>query len=242
MSNALICDMSIFLEDDRSVWIIDKNKPNVPVFKIRYDVFNLIRKGVFKAQKNPIVYNGDVYWLPNSININIPSDIDAGLSFIEYIDSKKIAEYGININDNINILKNINCDIYLVTEKYTMKHKVFLDKLTDVIKNDYDINIKKVVCLKTSILDLNYDVIGLYEDVITSFLLGKQIHSNKVTDIEVPAYDKISFISDNKVRFIDINSKIKYLDVNNFNKKLNLIEVTNNKYNRIMVKNIDLNK
>lgn len=242
MSNCVIFDLSLLLTDERCVWIIDKNKPMKPLLKISNPDFALIKKAIYKRDKHPIVYNGDVYWLPNGIYNVLPTHIDIGLSFAEYIDSDLISGYDIKLNDNVELLKNIKSDIYLVTDRYTSKHGDFLNKIVDELSRKHDIKIKSVISLRKNILDMNSDLIGLYEDVILSFYIGKQIQNNIPVDISMDRYDKVIFIGDNRVRFINMVDKIKYFDVDNIDIKFVVVEVTNNKVNKLMMKKYHIKK
>ena len=242
MSNAIIFDFSLIYNDERCVWIVDRKNTSKPIIKISGDDFNLIKKGVYKSHKHPIMFNGDMYWLPNSLYNKVPSNIDMALSFSEFINSDYINDYSSKITDNVDILKNIKSDIYLITDKFTRKHKVFLDKIVDILKNEHGIIVKSVITIRKNILDMNQDIISLYEDAILSMYIGKQIHNNKVTDISIDRYNKITFIGDNKVRFINMIDKIKYLDVDNIDVSFVVAEMTNNAMNRLMVKKYRIKK
>ena len=139
--NAHFFDIETILVMDSKVWLVDKNSPNFPVFKISNSDFNLIRSGIYKSKKNSIYFGGSSYWLPddlmNSIKIkckNLNIDItDLTFSMQEFMNSDIIEtlDYDINI-DNLIHLKNKNDDIYFICSKNNKKN---YDKIIKKIEN-----------------------------------------------------------------------------------------------------------
>jgi len=206
--NAHFFDIETILVMDSKVWLVDKNSPNFPVFKISNSDFNLIRSGIYKSKKNSIYFGGSSYWLPddlmNSIKIkckNLNIDItDLTFSMQEFMNSDIIEtlDYDINI-DNLIHLKNKNDDIYFICSKNNKKN---YDKIIKKIENKLEevgLFIKKYYFISDTFYNRDLDDISHKKiRLLLQHSIGMKTDGDKFVDDELQSYDDIYFYDDDQ--------------------------------------------
>ena len=206
--NAHFFDIETILVIDSKVWLVDKNSPNFPVFKISNSDFNLIRSGIYKSKKNSIYFGGSSYWLPddlmNSIKIkckNLNIDItDLTFSMQEFMNSDIIEtlDYDINI-DNLIHLKNKNDDIYFICSKNNKKN---YDKIIKKIENKLEevgLFIKKYYFISDTFYNRDLDDISHKKiRLLLQHSIGMKTDGDKFVDDELQSYDDIYFYDDDQ--------------------------------------------
>ena len=114
-SSAHFFDLNCLLNIPQQAWIVSKNNPNQPLYKISTSEFKLIKSGIYKKKGNKIEFNGSVYYLPDELwnrlkiissknNINFS---DFVISLQEFLNKDLISssKYELNL-DPILTLKN----------------------------------------------------------------------------------------------------------------------------------------
>ena len=123
-------DNTIF-DIDRKIWIVDKDKPYKPIYKLSESEFNLINTNIFKLDGNKIEFSGKTYWIPNTLYETLKVKVknnssnlnNLGISMQEFLNEEVINKLEVNINtQNLKHLKNKTDDIILIASK-TIKNK-----------------------------------------------------------------------------------------------------------------------
>lgn len=267
MNIAHFFDIDTIIDLSGSVWIINKNKPNIPILKISKADFNLIKSGIYKSQGNKVEYNGQVFWLPSDIfnklkvklKVNDVSLSNIGISLQEFL-NKDIVD---NINFNLNLeiiqnLKNKTDDIYIICSKQTMNvYQNIINKISGKLKEE-GILIKKFYFINESFYDQDNDS-NRFKKVrlLLQHLVGYKTNTNKFIEEEIERYDEIKFydnqndtlkvVDESNIilkRLIDssddgLKSVIKE-DIEEYNPVLVVNFVTDNTNNRILTKKVKL--
>ena len=251
-------------EIDRKVWVIDKRYPSEPIFKIEESDFNLIKGGVFKSYGNKVTYSGKKYYIDNEMrerveNLKVPM-LNIGFSLIEYRDEDTIKSLDVNINEKlIYSLRNKVDDIYVISDnsidKYQKQKKVLEKSL-----NKFGHNVKEYYIVTEDISDNNEDSITWTKGlIILKKLIGLNIKDSKFIDEASDYYNSVNYYESNEwvIKHIEqINkqlNKIYHNSDDNVKSKvmerfsgeditLNIMEVTNNFMNNIIVKKVEINR
>lgn len=154
-----IFNIELLIDLELSPWIIDKNNPKEPLFKISINEYNLYKNGIFKKQDNKIEYNDITFWITDELNSKIDKYCDKykinknniAISKREFIDKDilKKAKFNIKI-DNILFLKNKDEDIILYKEN--PEYTLFEDKIEKEL-NKEGINITNTISIKNNIIE-----------------------------------------------------------------------------------------
>lgn len=201
-----IFDIDVLLTINSKPWVIDKNNPNVPLFKINKSDFNLIRNGVYRNQNNLLEYNGKEFWLPNTLfnklkimaknkRINIEN---VAISMQEFLNKDIIENIDFSINfDAISELKNKNEDIYLICSTNTERnYRVMVDKLLQKLTEE-GISVKKFYYLNEAFYNSNNDEIIFKKSILClKHLVGYEIKNEQFIDTEINKYSKLYFYDD----------------------------------------------
>lgn len=265
---AHIFDIDVLLKYDSKPWIVNKFKPNIPLFKISRADYNLYKSGIYNRQGNKIEYNDHTYWLPDDLwnqlkviakNQKISMN-DFAISLQEFLNRDLIENIDYQINyDVISGLKNKNEDIYLVCSNNTERiFKPLIDKLIDKLKEE-GISIKKFYYINETFYNVSSDEINFKKaKICLQHLVGYEIENDKFIDKEITKYSKVNFYDDDfdTLKLIDeINSYLKFIlnktavglkEVIKQNikddKSLFIVnKITGNKYNNIITKSIKIN-
>lgn len=218
MIKAHFFNIDTLIKVDSKVWIVDKDNPNIPLFKISESDFNLIRNGIYKSQGNKVEYNGEVYYLPSSISnklrvkmkLNNTNFDKIGISMQEFMNKEIVNDKDFKINmDIISPLKNTDDDIYIICSSQVRRvYQEIINEFQEKLK-DEGLQIKNFYFISDTFTnrdrdDINFKVIRL----LLQHLIGYKTDNNKFTDQEIERYNTIS-IYDNQ------NDTIKIADESN---------------------------
>ena len=248
------------------IWIIDKNKPNVPILKISPIEFALIKSGIYIKDDISIEYNGEEFY----ISVDMLDRIlrknrfirikDLGVSYAEYFDDDILNKKEVTLLiDNIKHLINKNIEIGVLTARSDRKkHSNLLNKLRLKLL-EYGLEIDKIYFVSESIkisgsCNFSYDK----NKVLLEHLIGLTIDDNKFLPIKKDSYNKIYFYDDVKFNFMSINGMQEYFDfliknsdddcvdfiTNRFQNNLEIVNclITNNEENPFDTSIIKLNQ
>lgn len=218
MIKAHFFNIDTLIKVDSKVWIVDKDNPNIPLFKISESDFNLIRNGIYKSQGNKVEYNGEVYYLPSSISnklrvkmkLNNTNFDKIGISMQEFMNKEIVNDKDFKINmDIISPLKNTDDDIYIICSSQVRRvYQEIINEFQEKLK-DEGLQIKNFYFISDTFTnrdrdDINFKIIRL----LLQHLIGYKTDNNKFTDQEIERYNTIS-IYDNQ------NDTIKIADESN---------------------------
>ena len=221
------------------IWVIDKDKPNVPILKISPIEFALIKSGIYLKDDIPIDYNGEVFYISRDIleriqrkNKNIRF-INLGISYSEFFDddilNKKEVQLLLN---NIKHLIGKNIEIGVLTARSDRKkHANLLNKLRLKLK-EYGLEITKIYFVSESIRTVGYQDKLIYDKnkVLLEHLIGLTIEDNHFVPIKKEGYNKVYFYDDVKSNFMNTNSLQDYFDFLVRNSDDECIEYINNRF------------
>ncbi len=110
------------------VWVIDKNKPSVPILKISPIEFALIKSGIYVKDDILIEYNGDSYFISKDMLERIERKIkniklnNIGISYSEFFDDNILNKKDVQVLlDNIKHLIGKNIEIGVLTARSDRK-------------------------------------------------------------------------------------------------------------------------
>lgn len=275
MENSFITKLHCFdldgtlWETNAKAWIIDKRNPSTYIIKIDAHTFNLLSKGYYMNDNKKISYNGLEFWLSNEIFTEIktkkPIELEnIGLSIREFNNIQLIQEQKNSIKFYTNRLKNIPniTDIILLTARGNkIAHQPLLDKLSDKLKNDINVNIIDSIFVNDTIELVNNntgDTATKKLIKLIEFLIGFKIENNKFQPLiisniadEVNFYDdedkNIEICKEINTYILDyynnssnvMKERIKKIDFKN--KKLITHLVTSNEMNPFITEEINVN-
>lgn len=267
--NAHFFDLDAILNVDNKVWIIDIKKPKFPIYKIDQSDYNLIKSNIWKNKGERFNFNGDNYWLPDSMSNdlkikckNLKVDINnLTFSMQEFFNSEVIAdlEYSINL-DILNHVKNTTDRLYLICSKNNKKNYELIIKKIESKFLEMGLKFEEIYYLSETFFNRKDDKIIFNKiKILLQFLVGLKIEDNKFIDTEISKYDVIDYYDDD-ISNVNINPNdfLKYFYDNtdsvlkdkingvikSNNNILNINYVSPNKVNRIQKKKIilELNK
>ena len=258
-------DIESVLVNDGKVWIVDKYNLNSPLMKLNQSDFNLIRKGIYKPQRNKVKLGGTDYWFPTDLfddlklkcKLNKANITDLSFSMREFLDEDLIdtMNYDINI-DNILHLKNTTDDIYFICSENTKSnYEKFIKKIESKLE-DNGLVVKKYYFISETFYSRDTDEIA-YKKVrlLLQHLIGLKTEGDKFIDEELESYDKINFYDTDEVTIkLAINSNdLLQLLINNSpelktdiklslkdNKEIIVNRVTPNKVNKFSTSKVKL--
>ena len=267
--NAHFFDLDSILNVDNKVWIIDIKKPKFPIYKIDQSDYNLIKSNIWKNKGERFNFNGDNYWLPDSIsndlkikckNLKVDTN-NLTFSMQEFFNSEVIGdlEYSINL-DILNHVKNTTDHLYLICSKNNKKNYELIIKKIESKFLEMGLKFEDIYYLSETFFNRKDDKIIFNKiKILLQFLVGLKTEDNKFVDIEISKYDVIDYYDDD-ISNVNINPNdfLKYLYDNtdsvlkdkidgvikSNNNILNINYVSPNKVNRIQKKKIilELNK
>jgi hypothetical protein len=264
---AYFVDLNCLIEIENKAWIIDKSKPNIPIMKISKEDFNLFKSAIYKPQGNKVVFNGQTFWLPNSIYSKLKVKLknsDAGLanlaiSLQEFMNRELIENLEFSLNDwMMNQLKNKTDDIYIICSKQTKSNwSSIIEKLEEKLL-DEGIKIKKFYFISETFYNQNEDeIIFKKARLFLQHLVGYQTDDKLFTDVELQRYDQILFYDSAKIVLsltADLNPILKSLlsktgdamsrivkeNIDDYKPKLIVNWVSDNQINKVVTEKITL--
>jgi hypothetical protein len=245
------------------IWLINKNKPSIPIIKISIIDFALIKSGVYVKDNLPIDYNGETFFISKDMfdrvyhknNKNKLGNL--GISYSEYFDENILNNKNVQVLlDNIKHLIGKDVEIGVLTARSDRKkHANLLNKLRLKLK-EYGLEIDKIYFVSESIRYSQKDSF-IYDKnkILLEHLVGLTIDGDHFVTIKKDSYDTVYFYDDFKTNFMNANNLQDYFDflvrnsddecvefiqnrLNNY--KLTLINnlVTNNQLNPFETNNI----
>lgn len=235
------------------VWVIDKNKPSVPILKISPIEFALIKSGIYVKDDILIEYNGDSYFISKDMLERIERKIkniklnNIGISYSEFFDDNILNKKEVQVLlDNIKHLIGKNIEIGVLTARSDRKkHSNLLNKLRLKLK-EYGLEIDKIYFVSESIRSIGYQDKVVYDKnkVLLSHLVGLTIEDNHFVPIKKDYYNKIYFYDDVKSNFMNVNNLQDYFDFLVRNSDDECVEFINNRLennNLILINNLITN-
>jgi len=268
MRVGIFVDIDCLVKLESKVWIVDKNKANMPLLKISQSDFNLIKSGIFKNQGNKVDFNGQSFWLPTTLwnqikvkckNYNV-NPINIAISLQEFLNKDLIESKNYEINkDVLNLFINEDCDFYIVCprqvkskyERLFLKIKDELEILGIVVRSFYFIS--------ENFMNQNDDDIRFKKTrLLLQHLSGHKTDGDHFIDEEITRYDMIHYYDINADTLNitkDINNTLEYLmsktennlreiikeDIEDFKPTLWCHKINSNQLNRIENKKVILN-
>jgi hypothetical protein len=264
--NAHFIDIDTILVSDQKAWIVSKDNPKNPLIKIEIHEFNLYKSGIYKSQGNKLNFNGSIFYLPEIFMNKLKTicrknklDIsNLSISMQEFMDSERISESHFEIDmDPFQSIINTDDKIYLIASKNKENgYEKILKKLDEKIQ-EIGLQISDVYYLSETFYNRQDDEISyLKVKILLQHLIGYKTTGNQFTNEEISEFDTIYYY-DNDYKPINLSHKInevleKFLvnsndiskvikdKVRDVEKRLCVREVTPNKSQKIIEKNIIL--
>jgi len=183
--------------------------PNKPLLKIDRTEFNLIKSGIYRTHNIRFMFGDNGYYISKNLFNKIEHVIskmkivgDLSFSFREFTDADVIKELDLKIDlSQIEHLKNVNDDIYLVSSKnIEKKSALMINKLVQELL-DMGIIVKKVYYLNQSYFGNNKDInLRRLCNAILSIAYGLEIKEGKfIENADVVAYREVYYYDSNMV-------------------------------------------
>ena len=258
MRQAHFFDLDVLISIDNKIWVVDKNKPFIPIIKLSKSEFNLIKKGIYRKDDQSLIMGGVKYWvsndLINDLKIrckNVKCDItDLVFSMQEFMNPSVIDNIDFDImTQNFEHLKNSKDDIYVICSKNSEKnYKSIIDKLEKKL-SDFGLSIHKFYYLSETFYNRDKDEITHKKvRLLLQHLFGLKTDGDVFTDEEITEYERVYFYDDelsvislakdaNKVfQFIvnnsDDNIRLRIKDIIKSDDRTIIVNhITNNKMN-----------
>ena len=204
------------------IWVIDKNKPSVPIYKISPIEFALITSGIYVKDDILIEYNNEKFYISKDImerilrkNKNIRLG-NLGISYSEFFDDDILNKKDVQLLlNNVKHLIGKNIEIGLLTARSDRKkHAPLLNKLRLKLK-EYGLEIDKIYFVSESIRAIGYQDKVIYDKnrILLTHLIGLDIEDNHFVPIKKDCYNKVYFYDDVKSNIMNINNFYKNLFV-----------------------------
>lgn len=267
MVKAHFFDIDAILDMNSHAWIVDKNKPNIPIMKISKSDFNLYKNGIFRKQGNQINFNGKTFWLPNDLVNQLKIKVknykanfaDLAISLQEFMNKYVIDNLEFELNLNlINTLKNTTDDIYIICSKQTkLSHESIINKIKDEMQKE-GLKIKNFYFISENFYNQKHDEIEHKKiRLLIQHLIGYRTDGDKFTDNEITRYDVIEYY-DNNLDTLSLGKEVNAFfnliwrksddgmksvvkeDVLQFKPQLIINKINDNEVNRIQSEKIKL--
>lgn len=235
------------------VWVIDKNKPSIPLLKISPIEFALIKSGIYVKDDILVEYNGESYFISKDMMERIERKSkniklgNIGISYSEFFDDSILNKKDVQILlDNIKHLIGKDIEIGVLTARSDRKkHANLLNKLRLKLK-EYGLEIDKIYFVSESIRSIGYQDKLVYDKnkVLLSHLVGLNIEDNHFVPIKKDSYNKVYFYDDVKSNFMNVNNLQDYFDFLVRNSDDECVEFINNRLEKnelILVNNLVTN-
>lgn len=235
------------------VWVIDKNKPSIPLLKISPIEFALIKSGIYVKDDILVEYNGESYFISKDMMERIERKSkniklgNIGISYSEFFDDSILNKKDVQfLLDNIKHLIGKDIEIGVLTARSDRKkHANLLNKLRLKLK-EYGLEIDKIYFVSESIRSIGYQDKLVYDKnkVLLSHLVGLNIEDNHFVPIKKDSYNKVYFYDDVKSNFMNVNNLQDYFDFLVRNSDDECVEFINNRLEKnelILVNNLVTN-
>lgn len=264
---AYFVDLNCLIELDNKAWVIDKSKPNIPIMKISKEDFNLFKSGIYKPQGNKVTFNGQNFWLPDTVYSKLKVKLknsDSGLanlaiSLQEFMNRDLIENIDFSLNEwMISQLKNKIDDIYVICSKQTKYNlSSIIEKLEKKLLEE-GIKIKKFYYISETFYNQNDDeVLFKKARLFIQHLVGYQTNDKTFTDVELLRYDQIVLFDSSKIVLTlksDLNQILKSIlsktsdsmsrivkeNIDDYKPKLVINWLSDNHMNKLVTEKIDL--
>jgi hypothetical protein len=260
-------NLDTILITNNKVWIVDKTIPNIPIMKITQSDFNLIKKGIYKSQRNSINFSGQTYWLPTDLfeklkikAKNNKTDVsNLAFSLQEFMNKELIENLEYNINlENILHLKNTDDDIYVICSKNTKRnYELMISKIEDKLKENGLIIRKFYFISETFYNKVSDDIAHKKVRLLLQHIVGLKTEGDKFTEEKLDQYDELFFYDDEEnviklakesnrlltVLLSKTDIKLKEIikeDLKSKNHTLYVNLITGNKVNRFVTTKVDI--
>ncbi len=221
------------------IWVIDKNKPDVPILKISPIEFALIKSGIYLKDDIPIDYNNEVFYISRDIleriqrkNKNIRF-ANLGISYSEFFDENILNKKEVQLLlNNIKHLIGKDVEVGVLTARSDRKkHANLLNKLRIKLK-EYGLEIDKIYFVAESIRSVGFQDKVVYDKnkILLEHLIGLTIENNHFVPIKKDVYDKVYFYDDLKSNFLTTNALQDYFDFLIRNSEEDCVEYINNRF------------
>jgi hypothetical protein len=208
---------STLIDVESYVWIIDKEKPNIPLGKIGNIEFSLIQNNIYKKDNLLVDYNDEKFFISkelfNKINKKKKLPIERiGFSFREwkdrkYINSNKITFLAKNVKHLVG--KNVKVS-FLTARSNRKKHGTLLNGLRLILKR-FGLSIYKIYFVGDKFEVYHKEYLSHRKSVILlEHLIGLKIEDNKFISFKQDKFDKVHFYDDAKIN-IDSSNDIQIL-------------------------------
>lgn len=234
------------------IWIIDKNKPSVPIFKISPIEFALIRSGIYVKDDILIEYNNEKFFISKDMMERILRKKNVrlgnlGISYSEFFDDDILNKKDVQLLlNNIKHLIGRNIEIGVLTARSDRKkHAVLLNKLREKLK-EYGLEIDKIYFVSESIRVTSHQDKVFYDKnkILLSHLIGLNIDQDRFMPVKKDAYNTIYFYDDVKSNTANLNNLQDYFDFLVRNSDDECVEFINNRIENnelILVNNLITN-
>jgi hypothetical protein len=220
------------------IWIINKNKPNIPILKISPVEFALIKGGIYVKDDILVEYNNESFFISRDMMDRIQRKSpkirlgDIGISYAEFFDDDILNKKEvILLLDNIKHLIGKNIEIGVLTARSDRKkHANLLNKLRLKLK-EYGLEIDKIYFVSEAIRMIGYDDGVTYDKnkILLEHLIGLKVEDNKFVPIKKEAYNKVYFYDDVKSNILNLNNLQDYFDYLVRNSETEVVEFVNNR-------------
>lgn len=221
MSNiAHFFDLNCLIDMNQQAWIVDKNQPNLPLYKIPVSEFKMIQNGIYFKKGNKIDFNGSTYYLPDELwnrlkvlsskrNINFSNLV---ISLQEFLNKDLIddAKFSLKLEPILD-LKNKMDDFYIICSKQS---KFNYEKIIKKIEEELEYNGIKVnnfYYLNTNFMNQNSDEVEFKKiRLVLQHAIGFKTDGDKFIDDEITRYDMVNFY-DKSTKLLNLSSTVKNL-------------------------------
>lgn len=220
------------------IWVIDKNKPSVPILKISPIEFALIKSGIYTKDNILIEYNNEQFYISKDMIERIQRKkkirlFNIGISYREYFDEDLLNKKEVVLLlNNIKHLIGKNPEIGILTARSDRKkHAGLLNKLRLKLK-EFGLEISKIYFVEDAVRTIGYQDKIVYDKnkILLEHLIGLGIEDNHFVPIKKDSYDKIYFYDDVKSNIMSINNLQEYFDFLVRNSDEECIEFINNRF------------
>ena len=203
------------------IWLIDKNKPSIPILKISPIEFALIENGIYTKDELQIDYNGETFCISKDMlervqrkNRNIRLS-NLGISYSEFFNEDILNNKEVKLLlDNVKHLIGKDIEIGVLTARSDRKkHAILLNKLRTKLK-EYGLEISKIYFVSESIRSTGFMDKIIYDKnkVLLEHMIGLTIEDKRFVPIKKESYDTVYFYDDVKSNFMNTNNLQDYFD------------------------------
>lgn len=197
-------------------WLVDKEKPHIPILKLTSQELHLIQNGMYKKDNLLIDYNDHQYWISKEIydRINKKKTIldlnRLGVSFVEFYSDEYINNNKIKfLMSNIRHLTGTNALICILTGRPNReRHADLLNELRLQLKS-LGLELFKIYFV-SDYLHMRYEErISLNKlDILMEHLIGMKIENNKFVPLKQDTFNRV-FFYDDEIRNIQYANDIQ---------------------------------